>query len=138
MFAGGSNYSAGDEAEVHRQMIGLDLEYGFPFNIRSSFLPLGRVWLGLGVGGGSTTYGHGDEPYGSTGHVRELFFEFGVDLLLVGHLAIGPFFRAAIGDTTATVYAGLGPGGTLPAVGSPPGRTNYTAINFGVRVLLVF
>jgi hypothetical protein len=42
----------------------------------------------------------------------------------------------SFGDTTATVYAGLGPGNSQ-AVGSRPGRISYSAFNFGIRVLLV-
>jgi hypothetical protein len=136
LLAGGTNDNAGDESTIKRKMLGFDLEYGFPFNMPVSFLPLGRGWLGAGLAAGSTTYGHADESFGSTGHVREFFFEAGVDLLLFGHAAIGPFFRAAVGDTTATVYGGLGPGGS--PVGSDPGRTVYFTFNLGLRMLLVF
>jgi hypothetical protein len=92
-----------------------------------------RLWVGVGFAAGSTSYAHIDEPYTSEGHVREIRLMGGVDFLLQGVIAVGPWIGPAWGDTTATVYDSLAPGG-----GSPPGRTGYTVFNVGGRILLVF
>jgi hypothetical protein len=70
-----------------------------------------------------------DEPFHSEGHVREFRFRVGVDFLLLGTFALGPWIGQAWGDTTAPVYS---------SQGSPPERTSYTVFNVGGRVLLVF
>jgi hypothetical protein len=112
-------------------MLGFDLEYGWAFSLGG--VMVGRLWAGVGVLAGSTKYAHVDEPYNSEGHVREIRLMGGVDFLLGGVLAVGPWIGSAWGDTTATVYDSVAPG-----EGRPPGRISYTVFNVGGRVLLVF
>jgi hypothetical protein len=133
MFASGTNDPGGDGNGIDRQMLGVDLAYSALFPSHVSGFAAGRGWVGLGAAAGSSSYAHVDEPYASHGHVRELFLEGGVDLLLLRHIAVGLWLRAAVGDSTTTVYSHVGPTGP---VGSPPGQSGYTVFNLGVRVLL--
>jgi hypothetical protein len=124
MTASGTKDTAGSGNTLSRKMLGIDLEYGLAFPLGTSVV--GRAWVGVGVAAGSTTYDHVDEPYSSDGHVREFRFGAGVDFLVLGTIAVGPWIGSAWGDTTATVYGGQ------------PERVSYSAFNVGGRVLLVF
>jgi hypothetical protein len=124
MTASGTKDAAGSGNVLSRKMLGFDLEYGLAFPMGASVV--GRPWVGVGLAAGSTVYDHVDEPYSSEGHVREFRFRVGVDFLVLGTLAVGPWIGSAWGDTTATPY------------GYPAGRVSYTVFNVGGRVLLVF
>jgi len=136
MTASGTHDAGGYGDSVSRKMLGFDLEYALPFPMGA--IGVGRAWVGVGFAAGTTSYDHVDEPFHSEGHVREFRSRVGVDFLFFGSFAVGPWIGPAWGDTTAPVYESLGPGGSLPAVGSPPGRTSYTVFNVGGRILLVF
>jgi hypothetical protein len=124
MTASGTKDAGGSGNTLSRKMVGLDLEYGLAVPLGASVV--GRAWVGVGLAAGSTVYDHVDEPYRSEGHVREFRFRAGVDFLLFGSFAVGPWIGSAWGDTTATVYGGH------------PERVSYTVFNVGGRFLLVF
>jgi hypothetical protein len=106
MSASGTEDAGGYGNSISRKMLGFDLEYALPFS--TGALDFGRAWIGVGLAAGSTSYAHVDEPYNSQGHMREFRFMGGIDFLIAGFLALGPWVGTAFGDTTATVYWVLG------------------------------
>jgi hypothetical protein len=72
-----------------------------------------------------------DEPFHSEGHVREVRVRGGVDFLLFGSVAVGPWIGTATGETNVPAYSSS-------TQGSPSERFSYTVFNVGGRILLVF
>ena len=129
MTASGTKDAGGYGNSLSRKMIGVELEYALAFPMGP--IGAGRGWVGVGLAAGSAVYDHVDEPFRSEGHVREVRIRGGVDFLLFGSFAVGPWIGAATGETSAPAYTSGDPF-------TPAGPFSYSVFNVGGRVLLVF